>query len=251
MRTKEEYILVKKLHSEGYNNTVISNKTGIPRSTIKDWTNNSPKAFSDKKRIFYLKKEIIKNKKLHGAYSYLLGLYLGDGYINKCNRTYRMRIALDKKYIELNDFARANMCKIFVNNKVGEINSEGCIYLSVYNNELQEIFPQHGPGCKHNRKINLLKWQSEILINVEFMRGLIHSDGCFYKEIINNKYHYDRFMFSNKSADLHELFQSTCDKINLEYDFQHKGDGIWQTRISKKDSVNKLKQIIGTKEMPM
>ena len=60
-------------------------------------------------------------------------------------------------------------------------------------------------------------------------------------------------MFSNKSIDLHEIFQRICDSLKIEYDFQNKGDvnGVWQTRISKKESVKKLKQIIGTKNMPM
>lgn len=41
-------------------------------------------------------------------------------------------------------------------------------------------FPQHGPGRKHERKIALEDWQQQIVDTYpeEFVRGLIHSDGC-------------------------------------------------------------------------
>ena len=42
------------------------------------------------------------------------------------------------------------------------------------------LFPQHGPGRKHERPIVLEQWQQEI-VDVHpwaLIRGLIHSDGC-------------------------------------------------------------------------
>lgn len=41
-------------------------------------------------------------------------------------------------------------------------------------------FPQHGPGRKHESQIVLEPWQREIVSRypAEFVRGLIHSDGC-------------------------------------------------------------------------
>ncbi len=42
------------------------------------------------------------------------------------------------------------------------------------------MFPQDGPGKKHERPIALEPWQQEIVDAHpwEFIRGLIHSDGC-------------------------------------------------------------------------
>ena len=42
------------------------------------------------------------------------------------------------------------------------------------------LFPQHGPGRKHQRKIELAPWQEEIVAEYpgDFARGLFHSDGC-------------------------------------------------------------------------
>ena len=63
-----------------------------------------------------MKVELDENK--IKAYSYILGLYLGDGYINKTARTYRLRIALDKKYSQLNSFAKMNLQTLFPSNKI-------------------------------------------------------------------------------------------------------------------------------------
>jgi hypothetical protein len=40
--------------------------------------------------------------------------------------------------------------------------------------------PQHGPGRKHERRIELAAWQREIVDRFpqKFLRGLLHSDGC-------------------------------------------------------------------------
>lgn len=255
MRTKAEYDLVLKLHLSGCNQTKISYKTGIPRSTIKDWLKKIPFSFTSMDDKFELKNKIVANKNLQSVYSYLLGLYLGDGYINKCKRTFRLRIFLDEKYLKLNKYAEERMKKLFLKNKINVSlqKNKSCICLSVYNNELNDIFPQNGLKKKYERKIELLEWQKEIIAPIELLKGLIHSDGCFYTEKINDKYTYERFVFSNKSIDLHDIFQKACNTLNIEYDFQHKGNVnfAWQTRISKKESVKKLKQIIGTKDMPM
>jgi hypothetical protein len=41
------------------------------------------------------------------------------------------------------------------------------------------LFPQHGPGRKHQRKIELAQWQEVIVRKYpgEFAKGLFHSDG--------------------------------------------------------------------------
>ena len=42
------------------------------------------------------------------------------------------------------------------------------------------LFPQHGPGRKHERPIGLAGWQQEIVAAYpwDFLRGLLHSDGA-------------------------------------------------------------------------
>ena|ERR1035438_7249529 len=138
MRTKKEFELVTKLFNDGLNKVQIYKITNIPRSTIKDWILKTKKPVYDKSSLL---DKIIVNDFI---YSYILGLYLGDGYINKTDRAYRIRIALDKKYLKLNEYAKKQLQIFFSDNSVGVVNAEGCINLSVYNKELLLLFPQHG-----------------------------------------------------------------------------------------------------------
>jgi hypothetical protein len=88
-------------------------------------------------------------------------------------------------------------------------------------------FPQHGPGRKHERKIALEPWQQEIVTRhpQEFVRGLIHSDGCrttnrFRTTLPSGRaaeYAYARYFFSNLSADIRGLFCAACDAIGVRW----------------------------------
>lgn len=237
MRTREEFELVIQLKQKGKNNSEISRITGIPRGTVKDWINNPPKHFVYGLNKKSMKDELVENKEMHSTYSYLLGLYLGDGYINKCERTFRMRIALDKKYDALNEYAKSKMEEMFVGNKVGVVNYENHINISVYNSQIAELFPQHEKGVKHSRDVSLMEWQEELIIPKELLKGLFHSDGCYYLSR-----GYDFYKFDNKSNDLLKLFKKCCDELEIEYTY---GEGI--VRIYRRNSVNKLKNIIGDK----
>ncbi len=70
-----------------------------------------------------------------------------------------------------------------------------------------EAFPQHGPGRKHERRIELAPWQREIVDEFpqELVCGLLHSDGCrttnrFRTQLPSGRvaeYAYPRWFFSN------------------------------------------------------
>jgi len=49
-----------------------------------------------------------------------------------------------------------------------------------YSTHWPHLFPQHGPGRKHEREIALAPWQQLIVDRFpgRLLRGLIHSDGC-------------------------------------------------------------------------
>src|SRR6185437_11242467 len=69
------------------------------------------------------------------------------------------------------------------------------------------LFPQHGPGRKHERRIELAPWQEAIVDREpeQFIRGLIHSDGCrvMNRVVVKGKeYAYPRYFFSQVSKDI-------------------------------------------------
>lgn len=81
-----------------------------------------------------------------------------------------------------------------------------------------ELFPQHGPGRKHERKIELHQWQREIVESnpKNFLRGLIESDGCRFVRTVDGV-GYPSYSFSNRSPDIIELFCWACHLVDIHY----------------------------------
>ena len=110
------------------------------------------------------------------------------------------------------------------------------------------LFPHLGNGKKHNRKIVLLEWQNRIIDPIQTLKGLFHSDGCYYTEYVNG-YKYERFDFTNKSSDIQKIFCNYCDDIGISYKTRLSKTGLIKTRICKKKDVLKFKNIIGAKQI--
>lgn len=114
------------------------------------------------------------------AYSYLLGTYLGDGHITVGQRTACLWIycADDRPGVraEVEDAVAA----VLPTSRVSVTPRTGCSAVKSFSRHWLCLFPQHGPGMKHTRRIALEPWQQEI-VEVHtgpFLRGLFHSDGC-------------------------------------------------------------------------
>jgi hypothetical protein len=75
--------------------------------------------------------------------------------------------------------------------------------VSSYSRHWPTIFPQHGPGLKHTRRIALTAWQEAIVREFpsEFLRGCLESDGCRHRRIVNGK-DYPAYSFTNHSDDI-------------------------------------------------
>jgi hypothetical protein len=65
---------------------------------------------------------------------------------------------------------------------------ERAVEVSIYSKQLPMLFPQHGPGRKHDRLIELTEWQQELVSRSPglLVRGLIHSDGCRFMNTIRH-----------------------------------------------------------------
>jgi hypothetical protein len=88
------------------------------------------------------------------------------------------------------------------------------------------LFPQHGPGRKHERTLTLEDWQREIIQEqpIAFLRGLLHSDGCRFtnwatREVAGERkrYEYGRWMFSNNSPDIMRWCQDALDLLGVRW----------------------------------
>ena len=190
MRTIEEIKEILGLKENGCNHCQIARKTGIPRTTVKDICHRYGDLFglekvlqTKEKRTKWCRFEPQRDIADNSLYSYLLGMYLGDGCISRATRCEKLRIVLDEKYpCIINETKRA--IAGLVTNKVGEVKRKGCVEVFSYSQRWSSFFPQHGKGKKHQRKIELTGWQWGIVENSpqKMLRGLLHSDGCVYEK---------------------------------------------------------------------
>ncbi|MEU1461441.1 helix-turn-helix domain-containing protein [Streptomyces sp. NPDC005727] len=192
------------------------------------------------------------------AYSYLLGLYLGDGHISQYSghRVPTLAITCTETWKGLMDACEQAMRTVFPNNSVCHRRRTGCREVKVYSKHLPCLFPQHGPGKKHERRIGLEPWQQEITDAYpwEFIRGLIHSDGC---RITNwttrmvggerRRYEYPRYFFANKSDDIRRLFTDTLDRVGVEWTTLARGSDPFNISVARKASVTLMDAHVGPK----
>jgi hypothetical protein len=231
----------------GLNDCEVARRTGLPRSTVRDWRrpryvrklsgNRCPRCWRVARgRIDFSEVD----------YAELLGLYLGDGHITRGPRTHRLRLSLDARYPTIVEQAVSLLERCFPQNSVGRHLEDGgsCAIVWIYSSHLTCLFPQHGPGKKHHRPIVLEPWQERI-IEAEpwgFLRGCIRSDGCIF---INptGAYRYLSYEFANSSPDIREIFLSTCELVGVTCrTYRNK------IRICRRESVQLLAANVGIKE---
>jgi hypothetical protein len=245
------------LASEGRSATEVARLTGLPRSTIRDWLRGTlPRtggADSPGGVCGQCSGRAHDFSALPAEYMYLLGMYLGDGCISAHRRgVYKLRLFLDVRYPGIIDACEAAIQRLRPENKVarqwrsgGYANSSlsSNIELSAYSRSWPCLFPQHGPGRKHERPIVLADWQRELLqAHAEpLLRGLIHSDGCRFINTGRNWRH-ARYSFSNASGDILRIFCDACDAVGVHWTVAPR-----TVYISRVRDVARLDEFIGPK----
>ncbi|WP_432747314.1 transcriptional regulator [Streptomyces sp. JH002] len=192
----------------------------------------------------------------HAAYAYLLGLYLGDGHITRSGRTYVLRIACGTAWPGLIRACERAITAIRPANRVCRARKQGCVLVTAYSNHWPCLFPQHGPGRKHERAIVLEPWQRSVVSahRWEFVRGLIHSDGC---RVVNRttktiagepkRYEYPRYFFTNTSDDIIGLFTGTLDALGVEWKHLNQRRAAQTVSVARRGSVALMDAHVGAK----
>jgi hypothetical protein len=243
MRSSEEFDAAKRLIAIGMNDCAISRRLGIPRTTVRDWR----------------RKRQIRPKFMSGttcgvahdfsalpaaAYSYVLGMYLGDGSISRARRVWHLRITLDRKYPSVIDRCRTAIEMLMPGQQTGLVGRTGCVDVSLFSKHWPCLFPQHGPGKKHLRPIRLEPWQQAIVDQEteEFIRGLIHSDGC--RVVANDRGVASvRYHFSNRSEDILGLFTAALDALGIPWTRSSK----YIVSVYRKAATARLDEFVGPK----
>jgi Homeodomain-like domain len=250
MRRPEERREVRRLCDAGLNASQISRRTGISRSTIRDWL--APRAVVPSYDSCEQCGHPVHDFAALPAseYAYLLGFYLGDGAISPGPKgVYALRIVNDARYVGVTAEVALAMAVVMPRNHVGFIQRPGCVEIVSRSKSWPCLFPQHGPGRKHERFIDLALWQADVVGRrpQQFVRGLLHSDGCRITNWASarggRRYEYPRYVFSNKSDDIRELFCLVLRLLGVAYT-RPRWDLI---SIARAESVRRLDRFVGAK----
>jgi hypothetical protein len=216
---------VLRLLGEGLSQAEVSRRTGVSRATVRDWSiGHVPRRGAECHGVDERASCPLLATVATPAYAYLLGLYLGDGTISKMRKgVFRLRIFCCDAYPHLQDLCQEAMEAVLPGNRVGRTQCPGCMDISSCSKHWPCLIPQHGPGKKHLRPIELMPWQDDIVRQFprDFLRGLLHSDGCRGTNLVRGRsgktYFYPRYEFTNRSEDIKDLFCWACDLLGVEW----------------------------------
>jgi len=189
----------------------------------------------------------------HEAYAELLGWYLGDGHISRTRgRVFNLHVVNDARYV--NDNARLIdlMARVKPGGRPHTRLAPGSVITTVSWIHWPCLFPQHGPGRKHERPIVLDDWQRTIVEDHpgSFLRGLFHSDGSRVKNWARRPvagqlktYEYPRWQFVNASQDIRELCCWALDLVGIPW----RQSNVRVISVSRSEAVARLDELIGLK----
>jgi hypothetical protein len=187
------------------------------------------------------------------AYAYLLGLYLGDGHLTRGRReVYALSVFCGDGWPGLIAAAEAALSAVMPASGVFRVQRPGCTEVKSTSKHWPCLFPQHGPGRKHLRAIQLQPWQQTITNQHPgaFARGLFHSDGCRFTNRVRRPlpggdrwYEYPRYMFTNESTDILRICGETLDLLGVSWRFSRRNT----ISVARKDAVARLDEFVGPK----
>ncbi|MGV9808243.1 transcriptional regulator [Micromonospora chersina] len=236
------------LRARGHNIRSVARSLSLPYTTVWHWCVDRPEPamLGSAVRCFRCRPDP-ENPPDPAAYAYLLGLYLGDGHLVTTDRVPVLRVYCADAWPHLIDLCDEAMRAVLAN-KVQRIQKRGCVAVQSTARHWPCLFPQHGPGKKHQRPIVLADWQREILTaNAgHFLRGLFHSDGTRFANRVTvrgKQYVYPRYMFSNRSADIMALCQWALELLGIAWRMNSR----WSLSVARRDAVAALDRHVGPK----
>ena len=236
----------------GLSDSEIAQRTGVGRRSVNGWRHGRGVSY----HLRVSRATPAWRPRAPAAYAYLLGVYLGDGWITvKSKRAASLVFTLDAAYPGIVEAVILALDAVFPGvpaTRHGRMRgSVTAVQLS--DPALAHAFPQHGRGRKHLRTIELTPWQRKVTHAQpqHLLRGLIHSDGCrcvnrFETTLPSGRrvrYEYPRYFFSNLSEDIRDIFCEHCDMLGVRWT-QSSARNI---SVANRASVAALDQFVGPK----
>jgi hypothetical protein len=236
------------LAAEGRTATQVARLVGVPRATVREWMYG---------RVPGRSRLAVTGGcarcggahdfgSLPPAYAYLLGMYLGDGCLSAHPReVFKLRISLDARYPEILEECRNAIRAVMPRSRVNRVDSKTWFEIYSYSKSWPCLFPQHGPGKKHERPIVLSPWQCALVSERPdlMLRGLLHSDGCRFQNTGRCGWSHPRYAFANASRDIRAIFCAACEMLGLRWT----ASGDRTIYVSRKADVALLDLFVGPK----
>ncbi|WP_027862416.1 helix-turn-helix domain-containing protein [Marmoricola sp. URHB0036] len=232
-----------RLLAEGRSINSVSGTLGISRAAIRDWRDNG----IDRAAAFDCPAHPTSPQ-----YAALFGYYLGDGCRSVVGRAYALRVSCDSTWPGIVDDVEACIRAVHPNRPVFRVRAPGAIVVQQYWQHWPCLFPQHGPGRKHERRLGMADWQREIVAAHpgDFLRGLFHSDGARVRNWTTRmvagerkRYDYPRWQFVNMSPEILAWCGEALDLVDVAWRrSNHK-----TVSVSRRDAVARLDALIGVK----
>jgi hypothetical protein len=234
------------LAGEGLSTSEVARRVGVPRATVRDWiAGRVPARCVGGGTGCSACGGVHDLVALPASYVYLLGMYLGDGCLSPHPRgVFKLRISLDGRYPGIADECERAMRAVMPKNRIGRVGYGTWQELFAYSKGWPCLFPQHGPGRKHERHIALTEWQRSLVARwpALLLRGLIHSDGC-RSQNTGRGWSHPRYSFANHSDGIKRIFCEACDLMGLHWT----ASGEKTIYVSRKADVAILDCFVGPK----
>ena len=185
-----------------------------------------------------------------GEYAYVLGVYLGGGWLSQQPGTWLLRITLDNDHPGVIEEVTRATAAVSPTGRAGAYRSPRSGHSIVWSSSKLWpcLLPQYEPGKKHHRRIVLADWQQQLVDEApgRLLRGLIHSDGWRGTNRVRVKgrdYEYPRYQFSSRSDDIRRIFTDTCDLLGIAW----RPWGRWHISVARREAVARLDEHVGPK----
>jgi hypothetical protein len=244
---REDAIL---LLQQGCSLSAVSRALGVSRSAVREWrdvgvegrhtVSDCPRCSGDTLSLDA------------ASYSALFGYYLGDGCLSPVRTHSVLRIACDAAYPGIIADTTRLVAAVHGGGSVCHVRAPGVVVVQNGWKHWPCLFPQHGPGRKHERVLGMADWQW-LLVRAhpaDFLRGLFHSDGSRVNNWatrpvagVMKRYDYPRWQFTNCST---EIQQWCCDALDL-VGVPWRRSNAKTISVSTRDGVARLDDLIGRK----
>ena len=187
------------------------------------------------------------------AYAELFGWYLGDGHISSGRRgVFALHVYNDLRYTDLNAHVQDLMRRVKPGCRPHTRQVPGCLVTTAGWRHWPCLFPQHGPGRKHERQLAMAEWQWDVVSAhpADFLRGLFHSDGCrmnnYSTRVVAGRplrCYYPRWQFTNNSEEIRGWCAAALDLLGVSWRQSN-----WKTlSVARRNDVALLDEVLGLK----